>query len=98
MSGSSCHGSNASPGWSIKVINEAIKGVEHVATYLNDVIILDFDPTAHVKTMCARFVRLRKHNLKLSPSKARLGATDVDFWATPFHPRVCVRTRKMCQH
>ena len=80
------------------MINEAIKGVEHVATYLNDVIILDFDPTAHVKTMCARFVRLRKHNLKLSPSKARLGATDVDFWATPFHPRVCVRTRKMCQH
>ena len=29
--------------------------------------------------MRAVFERLRKHNLKLSPSKAHLGATDADF-------------------
>ena len=29
--------------------------------------------------MRALFERLRKHNLRFSPSKARLGATDADF-------------------
>ena len=47
--------------------------------YLDDVIVFDSDPTAHVKTMQALFERLCKHNLKLSPAKARLGATDAEF-------------------
>ena len=42
-------------------------------------IVFDSDPTAHVENMRALFERLRKHNLKSSPSKARLGATDADF-------------------
>ena len=37
------------------------------------------DSSAHVTTIRAPFERLRKHNLKLSPSKARLGATHTDF-------------------
>ena len=60
-------GSNASPGWFVKVINEVIEGLAQVAAYLNDVIGFDSDPTAHVKTIRALFERLRKHNLKLSP-------------------------------
>ena len=43
--------SGASPGRFVKVINEVIKGLEQVAAYLNDVIVFDSDPTAHVKTM-----------------------------------------------
>ena len=39
----------------------------------------DSDPIAHVQTIRSLFERLRKHNLKLSSSKARLGATDVNF-------------------
>ena len=69
-------GSSASPVWFVKVINEVIKGLEQVAAYLNDVIVFDSDPTAHVKTMRTLFERLRTHYLKISPSKARLGATD----------------------
>ena len=44
-----------------------------------DVIVFDSDPIAHVQTIRSLFARLRKHNLKLSPSKARLGATDANF-------------------
>ena len=72
------HGSSASPGRFVKVINEVIKGLEPMAAYLDDVIVFESDPTAHVRTMRALFERLCKHNPKLSPSKARLGATDAD--------------------
>ena len=40
--------------------------------------MLDSDPVAHVQTICSLIERVRKHNLKLSPSKARLGATDAN--------------------
>ena len=73
------HGSNAWPGWFVKVTNEVVKGLEQMAAYLDDVIVFDSDPTAHVKTTWALFERLRKHNLKLYPAKALLGATDADF-------------------
>ena len=57
-----------------------------VAAYLDGVIVFDSDPTAHVENMRALFERLRKHNLKLSPSKARLGATDADFVGNSISP------------
>ena len=44
-------GSSASLGWFVKVINEVVKGLQQVAAYLDDVIVSDSDPTAHVKTM-----------------------------------------------
>ena len=42
--------------------------------------------TVHVKTMRALFESLRKHNLELFPSKARLGATDADFFGHSISP------------
>ena len=63
-------GSSDSPTWFVKVINEVIKDFKQVAAYLHDVIVFDSDPIAHVKTIRSLFKRLRKHNLKLSPSKA----------------------------
>ena len=83
-------GSRASPGWIVKVINEVIKSLEQVAAHLDDVIVFDSDPTAHVETMRAVFESLRQHNLKSSPSKARLGATDDDFMGHSILPS-CVR-------
>ena len=71
-------GSSALPGWLVKVTIAVIKGLAQVAAYLGDVIVFDSDPTARVKTMQALFQRLRKQNFKLSPSKARLGATDAN--------------------
>ena len=86
-------GSSALPGWFVKVISEVIKGLEQAVANLYDVIVFDSDPTAHVKTMRALFDRLRKHNLKFPPSKARLSDTHADFLGHPIRPLVCVRTR-----
>ena len=63
-----------------------MKNLEQVAAYLDDVIVFDSDPTVHVKTMRALFEHLRKHNLKLSASKVRLGATDADFLGHSISP------------
>ena len=72
-------GSSASPGWFVKAINEVIKDLNQVAAYLDDVIVFSSDPVEHVRTISSLFERLRKHNLKLSLSKTRLGATDATF-------------------
>ena len=53
---------------------------------LNDVIVFDSDPVTHVRTICSLFERLRKHNLNLSPSKARSGATDQNFLSHSIFP------------
>ena len=53
-------GGSASPGWVVKVINDVIKGLEQVATYLDDVIVFDSDPTAHTKTSMTSSSLLRR--------------------------------------
>ena len=72
-------GSRAPPGWFGKVINEVIKALERIAAYLDDIIVFDPDLTDHVANIRALFGRLRKHNLKRSPAKAKIGATIADF-------------------
>ena len=57
-------GSSASPGWFVKVINEVIKDLKQVMAYLDDVIVFDSDPIAHVQTIRSLFERLRQHNLE----------------------------------
>ena len=79
-------GSSAAPGWFVKVINEIIKDLANVAAYLDDVIVFDSDPPAHILTIAGLFKKLRKHNLKLSPSKAKIGATDADFLGHTISP------------
>ena len=69
-------GGSALAGWFVKAINEVTKGLGHVAVYLDDVIVFNSDPTAHVDNIRTLFERLRKDNFKLFPSKACLGATD----------------------
>ena len=77
---------SAAPAWFVKVINEVIKGLDRVAAYLDDVIVFDADPSRHVANTKDLFLRLRKHNLKLSPSKATIGATDADFLGHTISP------------
>ena len=79
-------GSRASPGWFVKVIDEVVKDLKQMAAYLDDVIVFDSDPIAHVQTIRSLFDRLRKHNLKLSLSKARLGATDANLLGHSISP------------
>ena len=49
--------------------------------------MFDSDPVAHVRTIRSLFERLRKHiHLKLSPSNARLSATDANFLGRSISP------------
>lgn len=68
-----------SPGW-------FIKGLEHVAVYLDSVIVFVSSPTADAETIRSLFERLDKHNIKLFPPKDCLGATDTDFMGHSFSP------------
>ena len=77
-------GNSASPGWFVKVINEVIKDLAHVATYPGDVIVFDPNHASHVDNIRSLFQRLRKHNLNFFSAKAKLGATDADFLGNTF--------------
>ena len=79
-------GANASPAWFVKVINKVVHGLERVKAYLDEVICFDEDPVAHVLNMIAFFRRLRQYNLKLSPGKARIGATQANFLGHTISP------------
>ena len=68
------------------VLNEITKGLDRVAAYLDEVIVFDADRSLHVAIMKEFFLRLRKHNLKLSPSKATIGATDANFLGHAISP------------
>ena len=46
----------------------------------------DPDPSAYVLTITGLFKHLRKHNLKLSPSKVKIGATGADFLGDTLSP------------
>ena len=48
--------------------------------------MFDSHPVAHVRTILSLFERLRKYNLKLSPSKVRLGTTDANFLGHSIFP------------
>eukprot|EP00752_Nemacystus_decipiens_P015617 g13940.t1 len=72
-------GASQSPGWYMRVINEVIQNLERVLAYLDDVIVHDTDPASHIANLRLFFERLVLHNLKLSPSKTRIGATEADF-------------------
>ncbi len=72
-------GASQSPGWYMRVINEVIQNLERVLAYMDDVIVHDTDPASHIANLRLFFERLIKHNLKLSPCKTRVGATQADF-------------------
>ena len=61
-------------------------GLTGVAAYLDDVIVFDADPSLHVAKVEEFFLRLRKHNLKVTPSKDTIGAMDADFLGHTISP------------
>ena len=67
------------------MINEGIKDHDNVAAYLDDVIVFDPDPSAHV-IITGLSKQLRKHYLKLSASTANIGATDAGFLCHTISP------------
>lgn len=45
------HGSSATPGWFVKVITEAIKGLDRVAAYLDNDIVFEANPSLQITNM-----------------------------------------------
>ena len=74
------------PGCFQRLMQRVTDGLEHVLMYLDDAIAFDVTPLEHVRTLREFFSRLREHDLKLSPSKARLGATELDFLGHSISP------------
>ena len=65
--------------WFVSVMRLVTAGLDNIRMYLDDAIGSDDCPLHHVTTLAAFFVRLRLHQLKLSPDKSRIGAARVDF-------------------
>lgn len=76
------------------MIDEVVKDLNRVTAYLDDAIVFDSNPIAHIQTIRPLFERLRKHNLNLTRSKARLGATDGVFLVHSFPWWVYARTQE----
>ncbi|CAB1119117.1 unnamed protein product [Ectocarpus sp. CCAP 1310/34] len=79
-------GANASPSWFVEVINRVVHGQERELAYLDDVICFDQEPLGHVMNLIEFFKRLRQYNLKLSPGRARVGATHANFLGHTISP------------
>lgn len=72
-------GSKATPGSFVEVINDDV-------IVFDEVVVFDAGRTDHVRTIPEFSESLRKYNLKLSPSKARLGATKANFRGQTMSP------------
>ncbi|CAB1097130.1 unnamed protein product [Ectocarpus sp. CCAP 1310/34] len=79
-------GSSVAPSWFTMVINEVVKGPDHVLAYLDDVIVFDADPVHHVANTRLFLGRLGKYNLKLSPLKSRVGAKEAVYLGHTISP------------
>ncbi|CAM9575887.1 unnamed protein product, partial [Sphacelaria rigidula] len=79
-------GAATAPGCFQCLMQRVTEGLEHIIMYLDDVIAFDASPTAHTRTLREFPSRLRTRDLKLSPSKARLGAADLDFLGHSISP------------
>ncbi|CAM9859502.1 unnamed protein product, partial [Sphacelaria rigidula] len=60
--------------------------IECYVMYMVDAIAFDASPIAHVRILREFLSRLRTYDLKLSPSKACLGGTELDFLGLPISP------------
>ncbi|CAB1103025.1 unnamed protein product [Ectocarpus sp. CCAP 1310/34] len=90
------HGSSVAPSWFTMVINEVVKGLDHVLAYLDDVIVFDADPVHHVANIRLFLERLRKYNLKLSPLKSHVGAKEAVYLGHTISPAgACPRADKV---
>ena len=90
-------GSSASPGWFIKVINKVTKGLEQVAAYLDDVIVYDLDPPAHVKPSVPSLSNCASTTSSSPPRKPDSARRTPISWATPSSPRACAQTPRKCR-
>ncbi|CAM9410248.1 unnamed protein product [Sphacelaria rigidula] len=56
-----------------------IDGLSKCRMYLDDAVVHGSTPADHVEHLASFFTRFEQHNLKLAPSKSRIGATRIQF-------------------
>ena len=79
-------GASGAPGTFQRLMNRVTDGLTNVRMYIDDAIVFDPDPATHISSLGTFLDRLRQHNLKLAPAKARIGATSIDFLGYTISP------------
>ncbi|CAM9694348.1 unnamed protein product, partial [Sphacelaria rigidula] len=62
-----------------RVMFRVTDGLPKCHVYLDDAVCHNSTPAEHVEQLASFFNRFEQHNLKLAPSKSRIGATKVEF-------------------
>lgn len=71
-------GAGGAPGSFQRLIQLVTEGFKRRKVYVDHVIAHDQDPASQVQLICGFLDRLEQHDLKPAPSKARIGATNID--------------------
>ena len=72
-------GAAGAPGAFQRVMFRVTDGLPKCHMYLDDAVCHDCTPAEHVEQLASFFGRFEQHNLKLAPSKSRIGATKIEF-------------------
>ena len=72
-------GATGTPGAFQRVMFRVIDGLSKCRMYLDDAVIHGSTPAEQVEHLASFFARFEQHNLKLAPSKSRIGATRIEF-------------------
>ena len=90
-------GSSASPRW-FKVINEVINDLKQVAAYLDDVIVFESDPVAHVQKIAPSSNAFERITSSFPRRRLDWVPQMQISWATPFPRRAYALMQKTCPH
>ncbi|CAM9577894.1 unnamed protein product, partial [Sphacelaria rigidula] len=72
-------GAAGAPGAFQRVMFRVIDGLSKYRMYLNDAVVHSSARAEYVEQLASFFARFEQHNLKLAPSKSRIGATRIGF-------------------
>ena len=62
-----------------RFIDQALRGLEGVYTYIDDILVASPSLSVHHDHLRALFIRLQEHNITVNPDKCVFGVTEVEF-------------------
>ncbi|CAM9693020.1 unnamed protein product [Sphacelaria rigidula] len=72
-------GAAGAPGAFQRVMFRVIDGLSKYRMYPDDAVVHSSTPTEHIEHLAPFFACFKQPNLKLAPSKSRIGATRIGF-------------------
>ena len=72
-------GLNSSPAYFQRMLDHVLKNIARVYVYIDDVVISVHSHEENLTKLNEVFSRLRKHNLKIKPSKCNIGAPKITY-------------------